>query len=93
MSAPRSGESTTARLERRVVDGLGSFSPVVNEWARDLRAALDENERLRRLLTEANDAFDECTGDYPKTLVEGEEWRQFATDKANLSARNAGVQE
>jgi hypothetical protein len=32
---------------------------------------------LVRLLVEANDAFDECTGDYPKELVEGESWRRF----------------
>lgn len=43
---------------------------------RDLRA---ENERLRDLLVQANEAFDECTGEYPKELVDGEEWRQYAT--------------
>jgi hypothetical protein len=30
---------------------------------------------LRRLLKEANAAFDECTGEYAKDLVRGEKWR------------------
>lgn len=38
---------------------------------------LDEIDRLRALLSEANEAFDECTGDYPKDLVEGEPWRAY----------------
>lgn len=40
----------------------------------DLRAEVD---RLRALLREANDAFDEVAGDYAKELAEGEEWRKF----------------
>lgn len=40
---------------------------------------LREIERLRGLLRDANDAFDECTRDYPKELVEGEPWREFAS--------------
>lgn len=34
---------------------------------------------LSWLLVEANDAFDEVTGDYAKELVKDEEWRQYAT--------------
>jgi hypothetical protein len=34
-----------------------------------------ENERLRLLLNEANEAFDDCTSDYSKELVADEPWR------------------
>lgn len=36
-----------------------------------------EIERLRALLVDANDAFDDCTGDESKRLVDGERWRAF----------------
>lgn len=36
-----------------------------------------EIERLRSLLVEANDAFDECAGDYSVELVHDEPWREF----------------
>lgn len=39
------------------------------------RKAAAEITRLRELLAEANDAFDECTGDYAKELTAGELWR------------------
>lgn len=48
----------------------------------DLRAEVD---RLRALLREANDAFDEVTDDYAKELVAGEGWRTFVADEAGLS--------
>lgn len=41
-------------------------------------AALEERvELLEEMLREANDAFDEATGDYPKGLVHEEPWRAF----------------
>lgn len=49
------------RLGRRAAEGLASFSPVVRGWARDLRSALAEIERLREAL-EACAACIEETG-------------------------------
>ena len=40
----------------------------------ELVAAMADAARLRALLREARDAFDEMTGDYPKELVATEEW-------------------
>lgn len=51
----------------------------LRSWMIPHRAAY-EIERLRALLEQANDAFDECTGDYPKELVEGEPWRAFRSE-------------
>lgn len=42
-------------------------------------ALREQVEELKALLVEANDAFDEATGDYPKELVEGEAWRAYRT--------------
>lgn len=36
--------------------------------------------RDRRRLRQANEAFDECTSDYAKSLVAHESWRRHADD-------------
>lgn len=41
------------------------------------REAAAEIQRLRGLLIAANDAFDDCTGEYPKVLTRKESWREF----------------
>ena len=34
-------------------------------------------EELEQLLRDANQAFDECTGEYAKDLVKNEGWRRY----------------
>ena len=56
----------------------------------DLADAADEIERLRSLLVEANDAFDECAGNYSVELVHDEPWREFRS--AEVDREQRGVQ-
>ena len=49
------------------------------EIAEDVALVAAEVEWLRGLLSDARDAFDECTGDYPKELVAGDEWYRLTS--------------
>lgn len=57
----------------------------VGQYAESAKAEIErlraEVERLRVLLAQANDAFDECTGDNTKELVADEPWRQYGGER------------
>ena len=65
-----------------MVDELVTAVEAADIAASDLHNSYEQRlartvTHLYRLLSEANDAFDEVTGDYCKELVDGEPWRTF----------------
>lgn len=58
-----------------------NWADLAIERAAEIERLRTEIERLRVLLAQANDAFDECTGDYQKELVADEPWRQYGGER------------
>lgn len=72
-TTPAAGDLVTRlRRWRNVASAVDA-----HEAADEIERLRAEIERLRVLLAQANDAFDECTGDYSKKLVADEPWRQY----------------